>query len=339
MDNEQQHQPGGKKFHFFKKIFDALRSIKQYFILGKIKLIFNKKTAVIVACVVVLMICVFGAVGLGAYQLNWDNRLVNALLRIFPYPAAIVDGHIVSFYDWREETKGVLILSKTKFSNVSELAVQQDVLDKLINDVFLRKLAKQFKVKVTPADIDKRIDDIANQLGSRDVLASNVQQLFGWDLPTFIKRVVRSDVLRAKLELVVQNSSALWLEAEKSAQDVLSQLKDGQKTFAELAKEYSADTATAPNGGELGWFPAGVMVKEFEDAAFALKKGETSGLVKTQYGYHIIFLEDKKAGDKKTGATEEVKVSHILITPMTADQHLVQMKANASIHKFVALPQ
>lgn len=313
----------------------AMNSIK-YWRWEKIKPIFNKKFAIIFSCVLVLLVCFLGIIGLGAYRLNWDNRFVNGVLQIAPYPAALVNGHVVSFYDWREEAKGVLVLSKAKFSNVSDLAIQQDVLEKLINDVFLQKLGRQFKVKATQADIDKRVEEIAGQLGSRETLISNIKQLFGWDLKTFEKRVLSTDVLRAKLDEAIQKDPAIWSDAEKEANSVLDQLKSGKKTFEELAKQYSADTSNAANGGELGWFPSGVMVKEFEDAAFALKAGETSGLVKTQYGYHIIFLEDKKAADKKTNMAEQVKVKHILIAPMNADQYLAQMKKNASIYKFVA---
>lgn len=74
------------------------------------------------------------------------------------------------------------------------------------------------------------------------------------------------------------------------AEDLLKQIKGGAD-FAKLAKEKSEDTGSAQNGGELGWIVRGQTVPEFEKAAFSLKPGETSGLVKTEYGYHIIQVE------------------------------------------------
>jgi peptidyl-prolyl cis-trans isomerase D len=82
-------------------------------------------------------------------------------------------------------------------------------------------------------------------------------------------------------------------EVRAQAERVLKQIREGG-SFAELAKKYSEDTASAPQGGDLGPFTRGRMVKEFEDAAFSLKPGEVSGLVRTQYGYHIIKVNSRE---------------------------------------------
>jgi len=76
-------------------------------------------------------------------------------------------------------------------------------------------------------------------------------------------------------------------EVRAKAEQVLKQVQAGGD-FAELAKKYSEDTGSAQQGGNLGPFTRGRMVKEFESAAFSLKPGEVSGLVRTQFGYHII---------------------------------------------------
>lgn len=77
------------------------------------------------------------------------------------------------------------------------------------------------------------------------------------------------------------------------------------KNFSDLAKKETQDPTGKDNGGDLGWFSSGRMVPEFEKVAFGMKKGEISEPVKTQFGYHIILVEDKRAADIK--ALEAVK--------------------------------
>jgi len=80
--------------------------------------------------------------------------------------------------------------------------------------------------------------------------------------------------------------SHILVEKETTAKEVLEKIKMGE-SFAKLAQQYSID-GTRKRGGDLGFFKRGAMVKEFDKASFALKKGEVSGIVKTNYGYHII---------------------------------------------------
>jgi len=78
----------------------------------------------------------------------------------------------------------------------------------------------------------------------------------------------------------------ILVKSESEAKAVLERLKKGEK-FATIAKSISR-CPSGKNGGDLGTFTRGKMVKEFETAAFALQKGEVTGIVKTQFGYHII---------------------------------------------------
>jgi parvulin-like peptidyl-prolyl isomerase len=92
-------------------------------------------------------------------------------------------------------------------------------------------------------------------------------------------------------------------EAEKKAKtradSLLAAIRKDGGDFADLARRFSQEPGASTSGGDLGWFGRKRMVKEFEDAAFALKPGEVSPLVKTMFGYHIIKVEDRRAAGIK----------------------------------------
>jgi len=86
------------------------------------------------------------------------------------------------------------------------------------------------------------------------------------------------------------NASHILVKTEQEALACLTYIKNG-KTFEELAKEKSL-CPSGKRGGSLGWFGRGQMVREFENAAFSGKKGQVVGPVKTQFGYHLIRIDD-----------------------------------------------
>lgn len=99
-------------------------------------------------------------------------------------------------------------------------------------------------------------------------------------------------------------------ERRRQMTDIQKRAKGGED-FAQLARQYSQDGA-AQNGGDLGWFPREMMVKPFSDVAFSLKKGEISGVVETQFGFHVIQCIDKKAAHKVTYEEARPRVDTML---------------------------
>jgi parvulin-like peptidyl-prolyl isomerase len=99
----------------------------------------------------------------------------------------------------------------------------------------------------------------------------------------------------------------------EKAEQVLQRVHNGED-FAALAKEFSTDPGSKDKGGDLGWFGSGQMVPEFEKAAFALKPGEVSGVVQSQFGFHIIKVEERKTETKDGKPQEMIHARHILIS-------------------------
>jgi peptidyl-prolyl cis-trans isomerase SurA len=118
-------------------------------------------------------------------------------------------------------------------------------------------------------------------------------------------------VVFAQIILAPVPSDSVWVGAEAEAEAARERAIAGED-FAELAMELS-DDGSSESGGDLGWFRRGVMVPEFEDAAFSMAVNEISPPVRSQYGYHIIKVTRRRAG--------EVRASHILfrVDPSPAD--------------------
>ena len=123
-------------------------------------------------------------------------------------------------------------------------------------------------------------------------------------------------------------------EAKKKAEKVEKLAKAG-KDFAELAKKYS-EGPTAKKGGDLGFFARGAMVKPFEKAAFSLKKGEISGLVRTQFGFHIIQVVEKQAARVKP--FEEVRGEITKTFKLQAAKQIALKKADEAYTALLKKP-
>jgi len=122
------------------------------------------------------------------------------------------------------------------------------------------------------------------------------------------------------------------ISVQKLATAIYERVKEGEE-FATLANEYSVDPGNqGTKGGDLGWFGKGQMVKEFEKAAFTAKKGEIIEPVKSNFGYHIIYVRDKKVENGE----EKVLASHILLKIEISSTTLSNLKRDATLFSYDA---
>lgn len=201
------------------------------------------------------------------------------------------------------------------------------LLDQAINTLLIRDAARSSEIADRP-DVQARMEEAADQALSEVYLTET------------IGAQVTDEALRARYDETVasQNTgeeakaSHILLENEADALAVIEELDTGAD-FAALAQERSTGPSAA-QGGDLGWFKAEQMVPEFSQAAFALEPGAyTKTPVQSQFGWHVIFLEDKRSA----GAPPFEQVQEQLAAEMTRElieQHFTGLREGVEIERF-----
>jgi peptidyl-prolyl cis-trans isomerase C len=224
-------------------------------------------------------------------KLDGENKVV-----------AIVNGYEIKASEVRmafDDVVGQLpnIPRKLRYPFVVEFLVERHLLAQLANkegladtDDYKRRLAAYQAKALRDSYLAQKIGPLVTE---DEIKAAYVDEA---------QKLSETERLRARHILVA---------TEKEAADILAKIKKGEK-FEDLAKQYSLD-GSKDFGGDLGYFTQPEMVPEFSKAAFSLKKGETSKPVKTDFGWHIIKVEDRKMGaaqpyDQVKGAIRNVLV-------------------------------
>ena len=177
---------------------------------------------------------------------------------------------------------------------------RKEMLDTMvIRELILQQATKDGLDK--GADIEEKLRDLKKRLIVESFLKKKVEtesQVSDADLQKFYEQ--NKEKFKTGEQI---RASHILVKTEKEAKDILDKIKAGGN-FEELAKKYSVDSSAA-KGGDLGWFGKGSMVPVFEKAALALKEGQVSDVVKSDFGFHIIKLTGKRAAGIRP--LEEVK--------------------------------
>ncbi len=165
-------------------------------------------------------------------------------------------------------------------------------------------LKKEFKDKIISEVADKAAKDFLKN-------KKNLERAKGY-YENNKEKYVHKEQVRASHILIKIDKKTTEQAAKAKIEEIKKELDKGAD-FAELAKKYSQD-GSASNGGDLGFFGKGQMVPEFEKAAFSLKKGEISNPVKTQFGFHLIKVTDKRPAGNEKFETVKLKIAKILLS-------------------------
>ena len=254
-------------------------------------------------------------------------------------------------------------------------AVFRQVLDRIIGFHLLVQEAKARKVVAPPWEVDSQVDQIKKQFPTEDAFNQMLQargvsleQLRADTAQTIAVNVMLKNELEPKIAVTEadrkkfydenrarfrqedsvhashilirtpeQADAAAKAKARSQAGDLLAQLNKGAD-FADLAKKHSQDPGSAPNGGDLGFFSKGQMVQAFEQAAFGLKPGQTSDIVETPFGYHIIRVSEAKAGRDLNYDEVKAQIDDYLkqqLRDQKSQEFVDQLKAKSKVEVFI----
>jgi peptidyl-prolyl cis-trans isomerase C len=206
--------------------------------------------------------------------------------------------------------------------------VYPQLLDNLVTNMLAAQAGRKQKLADDP-EVKKRMqwaqDQIIEEVYLRRYIAAAItDERIKTRYDQFIKDQKPQDQVNAKHILV---------KTEDEAKAIIAQLKTGGD-FAAIAKEKSNDPGTKAGGGDLGWFTKDEMVPEFAEATFKLQKGQyTEAPVKTQFGYHVILLVDRRAAPPPTMEEARPQVLALLQRELL-EQKVKELRTGAKIETF-----
>ncbi|HLU22837.1 MAG TPA: peptidylprolyl isomerase [Bacillaceae bacterium] len=239
--------------------------------------------------------------------------------------AAIIFGAAFSKRDVVASVNGEKITKDDLYETLTD-KYGASAVNALIEEKIIDMEAEKAKIKISDDDIAAEMQNYADSVGGQQALDMFMMQqgITKEDLEKEIVQYLKIEkLIGPKIDVTEEEmkehfeenkesfneeeqvqASHILVEDEETAKEVKEKVDAGED-FAELAKEYSTDPGSKDNGGDLGYFGKGKMVKEFEEAAFALEVDGVSDIVKSENGYHIIKVTGKK--EAKEAVFEDVK--------------------------------
>lgn len=235
---------------------------------------------------------------------------------------ADVNGNAITTEDFKNEVDRLPPYLKPM---VQSPEGKKELLDSMVVREIILEQAKKDGVDKSK-EVADRLEDLRKRLIVETYLKKKVEQdavVSDAELKKFYDE--NKDKFKSGEQI---KASHILVKTEKEAEEILGQLKSGA-SFEDLAKKFSTDS-TGAKGGDLGWFSKGAMVPEFDKVVFGLKEGQLSGIVKTQFGFHIIKATGYRSAGTRT--FDEVK-EQIKSTLLPAKQQEIFQKMKEDLKK------
>lgn len=309
----------------------------------------GRKVGLIVLAAVIVLVLAIGAFGIGLYGYGWDDeKITQKVVQVIPYPAAIVQNNPVTFNQYFKDLNALEQYYQKQYELNPEAVtlptkeeLQKVIMDKLIRDKILMHDVNEANLNVTNDEVDAELATVIAESGGEETLTSSLDELYGWTIDDFTDSILKIYLAREKMQqkLSFDESLPYNQEAKQRIEEVSQKLNQGQIDFKEAASKYSEDL-TASTGGNLGFMAENELEDNFARVAFSLQEGETSDVVHTVYGYHIIKVDEvimgvDSEGEPTSNGEERRNLSHILIKTKDLDEWLNEQLNDAKVYNFV----
>lgn len=201
---------------------------------------------------------------------------------------ATVDGNEIKLGDLALAFSGL----NPQLSRLEPAEVFAGLKDQIVTETLLAAAAEKAKLAEEP-ETRRRLEAVRRATLAETYIAREIDSRLTDEA---VKAEYDAQIAAAPVQEEIRASHIL-VETEEEAKAIVERLEKDED-FAEVAKAASTDTGSGAEGGDLGWFTAEVMVPEFSEAAFKLEKGATSAPVKSQFGWHVIRLDDRREVEK-----------------------------------------
>lgn len=278
--------------------------------------------------------------GILIYGFAYSNKLIEKTVAIIPFPAAILNfSKIVSVNELNDDLKSIenfyanQDFSKTgmrvDFSTPEgekRLALKRkNLLEKNIENRVVEILAREKGLRISDSEINQQIDRKISEYSGDGQVLSDINRLYGWDENGFREKIVKPDLYREALEKYFRNSDKEVSKARMKINQALKELK--KDNFEEIARKYS-EGESAKNNGEVGWFSFDQMLPEVARVIFKFEKGETSGVIESPIGFHVVKIEDKKTED----GVEKLRIRQIFVRTGDFSRWLLEKEKEFKIY-------
>lgn len=286
--------------------------------------------------VVLVIVAIIGILFLSVYATSFGNKPFSTVASLLPFPALRVNGSIIFYrsafkkYDGVKHAYGIVddgLIEDTEF--------RERIFESLIRERLVRQLMKEHGVFVKDSDVAQLMQDLQDQVGSRDDFKKQVKENYGWRLRVFEKQVAKPFVEAQSLEDTLLSDRDLQNEKRSLVDEAYSKIQKGSH-FDGMVLEYSED-ATKIFNGDFGWMSESEMPEAWRAPALHLEAGDVSPVLEERNRFVILRVDDREEGDEDLKTQTRVNLSAIIVNKISLTDVIEELAEDSKIKVWVKI--